>query len=268
MIRTPAPVTTDSYLVGLDQEYRLPNDEENVIRIKQNPPSGFGRKIFDNISVAGVSDSRYSESVDGLVCGQGRRLTLQREPENQYDKNAVAVIAAWTSEGTERTGQIGYLPKEAAREIAEKYAELPIGASLHILYMRTSEKSAGLRINVWIPKVSPASRVELPFDETIPMPDDPVERNLRGIELEKQGLIENAILMYQRNVEESVSGTHPYMRLATIYRKRKAYDKEVEVLQRAISVYQHTVPKGQVGRRKDMEAFRGRLEKAKALLGS
>ncbi|GAI48238.1 unnamed protein product, partial [marine sediment metagenome] len=50
-----------------------------------------------------------------------------------------------------------------------------------------------------------------------------------GKKLEKMGLIENAIEYYLANVNDQFDGNHPYDRLTTIYRKRKQYDKEIEI---------------------------------------
>ena len=39
------------------------------------------------------------------------------------------------------------------------------------------------------------------------------------MELEKEGKIDSAILLYEENVKESFEGNHPYDRLAVIYHK-------------------------------------------------
>lgn len=43
-------------------------------------------------------------------------LVLKREPQNPYDPNAIAVIACFPMEEQ----KIGYIPKEIAKEMAEK----------------------------------------------------------------------------------------------------------------------------------------------------
>jgi len=48
-----------------------------------------------------------------------------------------------------------------------------------------------------------------------------VDRNLDGIEFEKKGEIEKAIRLYEKNVEEDFEGSHPYDRLAVIYKKKR-----------------------------------------------
>jgi tetratricopeptide (TPR) repeat protein len=59
-----------------------------------------------------------------------------------------------------------------------------------------------------------------------------VDRNLDGIKLEKKGEIEKAIRLYEKNVEEDFEGSHPYDRLAIIYRKRGEYEEEIRVLRK------------------------------------
>jgi tetratricopeptide (TPR) repeat protein len=92
------------------------------------------------------------------------------------------------------------------------------------------------------------------------IPSDPVERNLRGVELEKEGSEDDAIECYEANVREGFQGTHPYERLAVLYRSKEDFQREVEVLERAIEVF---------GANPSEEAqaskFKARLVKAKAL---
>jgi len=67
-----------------------------------------------------------------------------------------------------------------------------------------------------------------------------VDRNNKGIELEKKGDIENAIKLYEQNVADEFFGTHPYDRLAISYRKRKQFDDEIRILKRKISIFEKT----------------------------
>jgi len=100
------------------------------------------------------------------------------------------------------------------------------------------------------------------------IPEDPVERNLEGQKLEKMGLIENAIDYYLANVNDQFDGNHPYDRLTTIYRKRKQYDKEIEILEKAIWVFENKVYKKRGDRLPKLEKFKTRLKKAMQLRDS
>ena len=96
---------------------------------------------------------------------------------------------------------------------------------------------------------------------------DPVDRNLQGIEFEKEGYIDNAIEFYELNIKEGFDGSHPYDRLAIIYRKRKQYTEEVRVLQRGIEVFsrlQKTSKRMDVNPK--LNRFKERLLKAQELV--
>jgi hypothetical protein len=56
-----------------------------------------------------------------------------------------------------------------------------------------------------------------------------VERNNRGIELEKEGKIEAAIVIYEMSISDAFFGTHPYDRLRIIYGRRHWYKDAVRV---------------------------------------
>ena len=68
--------------------------------------------------------------------------------------------------------------------------------------------------------------------------DSMVDSNNKGIELEKKKDIENAIKLYEQNVADEFFGTHPYDRLAMIYRKRKQFEDEIRILKRKISIFE------------------------------
>jgi len=115
-------------------------------------------------------------------------------------------------------------------------------------------------------KSEPKSKTKITNQENIKIPNDPVERNLQGKELEKAGEIEKAIEFYEKNIEEKFEGNHPYDRLAIIYRKRKEYQEEIRVLNQAISVFEKEKIKS---KRQDvglkLMKFKERLDKVKAL---
>lgn len=93
-----------------------------------------------------------------------------------------------------------------------------------------------------------------------------VDNNLNGIELEKNGKVDEAVKLYEKNVSMGFDGNHPYDRLAIIYRKNKDYDNEIRVLEQAIAVFEKVNP-GRPDRDPKLQKFRDRLEKAKILRG-
>ena len=78
-------------------------------------------------------------------------------------------------------------------------------------------------------------------------------RNWKGIKLEKEGKIDEAIKLYEKNIYEEFYGSHPYERLAIIYRKKGLFDDEIRVLRKA---------KG----RMNEEKLKRRLEKVKKII--
>ena len=58
-----------------------------------------------------------------------------------------------------------------------------------------------------------------------------------GINLEKEGKIDEAINVYEKSIVPQLPAKHPYERLAILYRKRKDYVNEIRVLTTAISVF-------------------------------
>lgn len=95
--------------------------------------------------------------------------------------------------------------------------------------------------------------------------DIQVERNLKGIELEKKGHIDKAIELYERNISENFTGNHPYDRMAIIYRKRNQIHDEIRVLEKAVWVFENIVDQKRTDRLPKLDRFKKRLQKAQKL---
>ncbi|MDN5200172.1 hypothetical protein QQ008_02340 [Fulvivirgaceae bacterium BMA10] len=91
-----------------------------------------------------------------------------------------------------------------------------------------------------------------------------VKRNFQGAELEKQGRINEAIVLYQANIKEHFDGAHPYKRLASIYHNQMKYHEEVKVLNKAVYVYKNVVSRERTDWESKLNYFKNRLEVAKA----
>lgn len=63
-----------------------------------------------------------------------------------------------------------------------------------------------------------------------------VDRNLLGIEREKQKNVTFASVLYEANVSDIFDGTHPYDRLRVIYAKRKWYTDAIDVCRAYIAI--------------------------------
>ncbi len=95
--------------------------------------------------------------------------------------------------------------------------------------------------------------------------NDLVKNNTNGSIYESMGDIDTAIALYEYNVNHRFEGNHPYDRLSIIYRKRKEYYNEIIVLETAIDVFTHDVPRSRPDRAKKLSKFKERLKKAKEL---
>lgn len=58
-----------------------------------------------------------------------------------------------------------------------------------------------------------------------------------GIDLEKEGMIDEAIKVYEKSIVSRLPIKHPYERLAILYRKKKDYENEIRVIKIAIEVF-------------------------------
>lgn len=58
-----------------------------------------------------------------------------------------------------------------------------------------------------------------------------------GIDLEKEGMIDEAIKVYEKSIIPKLPMKHPYERLTILYRKKKDYENEIRVIKIAIEVF-------------------------------
>jgi tetratricopeptide (TPR) repeat protein len=94
-----------------------------------------------------------------------------------------------------------------------------------------------------------------------------VQRNLKGIELEKAGEVEKAIELYEANIADNFDGNHPYDRLAVIYRRLGKTDDEIRVLRKGIWVFENIVGSQRADGMPKLDRFKKRLEKTLAIKG-
>jgi len=85
------------------------------------------------------------------------------------------------------------------------------------------------------------------------------ERNNEGIQLEKTGKTARAIALYEINIAEGFDGTHPYERLADLYREAGRREDEIRVLKRAVQVFEKMARSGRSDGQPKLDRFRQRL---------
>lgn len=101
---------------------------------------------------------------------------------------------------------------------------------------------------------------KIDFDQTFNI-------NQKGMQCEKDQDIPNAIKYYEQCLQHKFEGSHPYRRLAILYRKQKDYDNEIRVLETAISIFNDIRSKGnrELELSKKITDFQNRLDKARIL---
>lgn len=92
------------------------------------------------------------------------------------------------------------------------------------------------------------------------------EINQIARDLERNGQVDDAIDLYEKNLEENYEFAH--VRLAIIYRKRKQFDEEIRVLKKGIWIYENIVYEGRTDRISKLKKIYERLNKAEKLNGS
>lgn len=86
---------------------------------------------------------------------------------------------------------------------------------------------------------------------------DCTDRNNRGKELEKTGMMSEAVKLYEENIKPGCyPATHSFDRLLIYYRQNKEYKHELRVCKRAISVFPA------------LSKYKNRLGKILSLLGN
>jgi tetratricopeptide (TPR) repeat protein len=84
-------------------------------------------------------------------------------------------------------------------------------------------------------------------------------RNLEAFEAERDGRLEEAIALYERNVEEGFPGDLPYGRLVAMYERRQEFAAAERVLRRAIAVFESSTRRTPQDRRATLRVFQRRL---------
>jgi hypothetical protein len=102
-----------------EERYWYPDDGGQVWLAGYTPVDEEGRYLARDapelaargLRVAGVAGARFqTEALESDAAAPGRPLELRRDPENEHDPNAIAVLAGGD--------QVGWVPRELAAEIA------------------------------------------------------------------------------------------------------------------------------------------------------
>lgn len=99
-------------------------------------------------------------------------------------------------------------------------------------------------------------RREVNFNESSARPHEILKHAKR---LEKNGDIQEAILLYEQLIEDEFDAPLPYDRLRINYRKQSLYNEEIRVIQKGLYVFERE------GESKFLEDFNMKLKKAKSV---
>jgi tetratricopeptide (TPR) repeat protein len=172
--------------------------------------------------------------------------------------------------------QLGYLSKDLAPEISDLMVRSKsiVGAKISSL---TGDNGKTKGVNIEIikyvvknrpTKVKKEKVIEKPYDSSVKMHRLSFQRNIQASELEKNGYIENAIVLYKSIIEnkklEMNNASMPFSRLAIIYRKRKDYESEIEIIEKWKEMYANS-SLNEERKTQELETLDKRLEKAKSL---
>ncbi len=92
--------------------------------------------------------------------------------------------------------------------------------------------------------------------------DREVARNIYGRLLERIRRIDDAIAVYEASVAEAVVGSHPYERLAGIYRTLGRREDELRVLRQTVATVERELSVGRTDLEIPLRRLRGLLREA------
>ena len=114
--------------------------------------------------------------------------------------------------------------KPESPDYFEKY---PLGIRSELMLRNQFEVRMNFPNDVWKDYYAEYRRIE----------DLIVDNNIKGQELEKNGEIEKAIEIYERNADIVATTPHPYDRLRIIYTRQKKFRKAIEACNKAVRTY-------------------------------
>lgn len=133
------------------EEYRRDYDPQNLRRIKQSRPNGLGNAVATFAKVAGISKGEARLNAEVMSRASYLWLELERAPFEGHP-NAIKVLGKWRdADGTERSGQIGWVPSDLAERIAVEIPDEPLSAELVAVFQATKDKNVGMRMDVFAP---------------------------------------------------------------------------------------------------------------------
>jgi hypothetical protein len=135
-----------------------------IVWVNEGRPAGMSRQLCHNIKVVGISRPMPKAAATHFLSKQSSecRLTLERDPANEFDCNAIKVVGTWKDgRGITHSAQLGWVPREDAREITKEAPEEPLGASLQGFFPPKLGRSPGIRMDIWTVKRKPKALIKI-----------------------------------------------------------------------------------------------------------
>lgn len=130
-------------------------DDDHIITVDEPTGEVMERCFAWNCHVAGISHQPAQRNAEKMIAGTDWALELEREPKNEYDADAIAVMGLWKdSSGKSHRARIGYVPHETSKLIAKVAPKANLEVSLQMLIKPRPGRSPGVRMNIWSPEFS------------------------------------------------------------------------------------------------------------------
>jgi hypothetical protein len=128
-----------------------PVDPESGRYLARDAPELTGRNL-KVASVAGAAQHHAEALADDDAAAPGRALALERDPANEHDPNAIAVLPAGGG------AQLGWVPREVAAELAPELDQGRTWSAVVLRERRASPRDPRTGVTMLL---APAAAIEL-----------------------------------------------------------------------------------------------------------
>ena len=133
-----------------EEEYVPPKRKgPKPISVFQDFPLGFTSLVAREVAVAGISKGSQRKAAKACIEGRDQKVELLKDPDNPHDPNAIRVVAHWRDKrGRWNSDQIGWVPRDLARQIAEEIPDVELSARIRVMFPPGRGRSPGMRIEI------------------------------------------------------------------------------------------------------------------------
>lgn len=252
-------ISLDDFGINITMSINGKEIINNDIKVNDTAPKGY-HKFLDYEKVVGVTFENRDILVEKFINGSNRKITLIKDPLNEYDPFAIKVMGSCNYNGKFEDGQLGFLDKNIARKLNPyENIKATVNAVSH---------PNKIRIDIWVLESDYENIKELNKRlKQISKNEKSIYEYIdKGSNFEYDKNIDKAIEFFEKAIALDCDGNYPYDRLAILYRKKKDYENEIRVLTKAIEVFEFL---GKVSPRTDiypkLDKFKERLSKAEHL---